>query len=148
MSKHWLEINDFSDKEINEMFNAICIDVIGKSPAEVKKEYLGVKTTKKDAKVELSHLLEIIEANDLEISFKVTYLKLDEEVEIPAAPKLDVGLKIDPIQEAMKEQNVIVANRNFQEVGVAKISSPVSSDGPSDNPPPTFDPNAIPNFNI
>jgi hypothetical protein len=154
MSKHWLEIENFSDDEVTEMFNALCVNALGKQPADIKKSLLGMKTAKNATMVTLSHLMTLIEKEGLEISFKVHYLKEDKVLkkpEVVEAPKLDIGLKVDPIAEAMKEQEqtIIVANRNFTEVGVAKVNTPMSSDMPSDNPSiPKFDPGAIPNFNI
>jgi len=152
MSKHWLEIENFSDDEVTEMFNALCVNALEKQPSDVKKSLLGMKTAKNNTTVTLSHLMTLIEKEGFEISFKVTYLKADKDLKKPEvieAPKLDIGLKVDPIAEAMKEQTIIVANRNFTEVGVAKVNTPVSSDGPSENSKaPVFDPSAIPNFKV
>ena len=154
MSKHWLEIENFSDDEVTEMFNALCVNALEKQPADVKKSLLGMKTAKNGTTVTLSHLMTLIEKEGFEISFKVTYLKEDKVLkkeEVVEAPKLDIGLKVDPIAEAMKEQAQVMnpPNRVFTEVGVAKVNTPVSSDGPSGNSKaPVFDPGAIPDFKI
>lgn len=161
MSKHWLEIENFSDKETTAMFDAICTEVLGKSPIDVKKGLLGMKSAKKDTKVTLSHLMTLIDHAKIEFSFKVTYLKEDKP-EIPPAPKLEVGLKVDPVNEAMEEQKKEIipvqarqeetgkgVQRNFQEVGATGPVKPVSSDKPSEEgKAPVFDPGAIPNFKI
>lgn len=153
MSKHWLEIENFSDDEVTEMFNALCVNALEKQPSDVKKSLLGIKTAKNGTMVTLSHLMTLIEKEGFEISFKVTYLKEDKVLEKSKqpieSPKLDIGLKVDPVAEAMKEQNIIVANRNFTEVGVAKVNTTVSSDGPNENSKaPVFDPGAIPDFHV
>lgn len=153
MSKHWIEIEDFSEEEVTEMFNVICVKALGRTSPEVKKNFLGKKNARDTTLVNLVDLADLITKEGLEVTLRVAYLKPDEvkKEEIVEAPKLDIGLKIDPVNEAMKEQNEIVADvkRNFTEVGATKVNAPMSSDVPSENmESPKFDPGAIPDFKI
>ena len=163
MSKHFIEIENFSNEEVTAMFDYICTEVLKKSPIEVKTSVLGIKKVKKDTEVTLSNLLLLIDQNELGIKFRVNYLKEDKIEETPKVnPDLTIGLKVDPVQKAMADQKESVTafkkaptttldevmQRNFEEVGAAKEKNIVASDDKAieNNGAPVFDPGALPTF--
>jgi hypothetical protein len=153
MTEKFAEIEDFSPKEVTEMFDYLCINALQKSPIDVKKTLLGIKTAKKDTKVTLSHLMLLIEDNNLKFNFKVNYLEeekpktefekaIDKTADAAIAENAAGGATVDPLQEALTDQRKTVGERVFTEVTGG------SEDKASEQPPAGggFDPNAIPEF--
>lgn len=142
MSKHYLEIENFSPSEVTEMFDAICKDVVKKSPIEVKKELLGIKNAKSDTKVSLSHLMLLMEANKVDFTFRVTYEKDDKEIPVSETPNLTIGLKEDPIHTEMQKQSEEIKSDDNFEKGKNPVFEPIQTEKLLQK----FDPNNIPNF--
>lgn len=155
MKNKFIEIEDFSPKELTDMFDAICTDVLKQSPIEVKQSLLGMKAPNKNSKVTLSQLLVLIEKNDLTFKFKVTYLEpekveksnfekaIDETATNAIAADANGGVKTDVIQEAMQDQGKALGQpvRVFTEVTGGSEDQASTGSGPA-----AFDPNAIPEF--
>ena len=103
MKKMYVEIDSFDKKEINEMFNVICTDALGKTPSSVKKQMFNSKNATNDTPVSANDLLSLISANGLSMSFKVSYLKNDpkesSDVDIPPP------VVTTPASQAMDNQN-------------------------------------------
>lgn len=156
MKDKFVEIEDFSSKEITDMFNYICTTVLKQSPIEIKTVMLGKKANA-NTKVELSHLLLLIEKNDLKFKFRVNYLEapaekssfekaIDETADKAIAETAQGGVKTDVIHDAMQDQQKQVQSggRVFTEV---PGGNPESEDQPpAGSGPATFDPSAIPYF--
>lgn len=156
MEKHYLEINEFSQSEITEMFNAICKEIGHITPSDAKKNILGMKGAKEDTSVALTHLMTLIAHFKVEFSFKVTYLKHEsvstkkEHVDLP----LD-GVENDVVFDAMNEQAVSVDAAGIITIDLPELSEKEkqqTNDLTQESKPtpdkPSFDPSKLPDFKI
>lgn len=159
MKNKFIEIEDFSPKELTDMFDYICTTVLKTSPIEVKQTLLGMKAPNKNSKVTLSQLLVLIEKHELNFKFKVMYIEpekevmsnfekaIDETATNAIAENANGGVKTDVLHDAMNDQSKALGQptRVFTEV-LGSGNSESEDKAPAGNAAATFDPNAIPEF--
>lgn len=107
MSKHYFEIENFTSKEVTEMFNAICSTALQKDPIEVKKNLLGIKFARKDTTISLSHLMILIDKHKIPFSFKTFYDINDNIVDSIKHESIDIK---DVLEQEMDNQNIEIPN--------------------------------------
>lgn len=144
----FIKINSLEDS--NDMFEAICQDILLAKPVDVKRNALGM--TGKDSvlqahKVTVTQLMALVARYDLMVEVKVSYDEqpVFEEKGDVLKPKDDhEGLHKDVVQAQMKKQEKEIVNPELTDIASAavgqkkneEVSKSVDSDKLPD--PPDF----------
>lgn len=103
----FLSIDSFSPEDINDLFNAICMEVLNSTPANIKQKALKLNGSKKELdayKPSLAGLMTLITTYDIKFDFKITYLKTDMD-----APDLkEEEVFVDPLKKEIDEQSKVI----------------------------------------
>jgi hypothetical protein len=123
MSKiKFLKISSVQADDVNDLFEAICKDIIHITPTRAKRNILGM--TGKDSNIEkykctLSQLMAVIQKYDIPVDIKVSYADLLDTTDQVLKPKEDNhGLEKDVLVTAMTKQEKEITNPELRDVAI------------------------------
>jgi len=117
-----------SIEDANDMFEAICSDILKKDATEAKKQLLGMNA--KDSQIEkhkvtINQLLAVISRLDMPFELKVNYAEVKTEKEVVVEPGGDTGgLKQDHVLKSMEKQKIEITNPDLKFVSEFRLNQP------------------------
>lgn len=130
-------------EDANDMFEAICSDILKKDATEAKKQLLGMNG--KDSQIEkhkvtINQLIAVISRLGMSFELKVNYVEVDVKKDVVTEPKEDEGgLKVDHVVKSMEEQKAAITNPDLKDMAAGTPKDKVDGVKANDIPdPPDF----------
>lgn len=128
MSKQFLEIDSFSQEDIDAMFNALCLKACGDIFPDKVKLDLNPKIKVKDIKqhkTTLNDLLGLIKMFDIPFKFTVSFVATDGEhkKDNRVIIREDENLRICDVHKNMVAQKEEITNPDLQNIVIPVIEN-------------------------
>lgn len=141
----YLEIDSLGEDDVNDLFNAICTDIINLPIAKVKREVFNLNGKDKALlthKATINELLSLISLYDIKVNIKLTFLSKKFDNAADDIKHVEEPFKESDVERNLKNQVKDINNPDLKDI---KNEDFLVKDHKKTEPIP-IDPNSIPDF--